>query len=125
MNKIYKVIWSKVKHQYVVTSEFANSCTKSTTSRVGKIAVAALAAFVLTAGVGGVQAVNTITVDVDGKDHVVTIEGDALQALLSDKEFDITVTSLEDAGIVAGRVHPLYNGNPSTGAIAIGEGSEV
>ena len=56
MNKIYKVIWSKVKHQYVVTSEFAHSCTKSTTSRVGKTAVAALAAFVLTAGVGGVQA---------------------------------------------------------------------
>ena len=56
MNKIYKVIWSKVKHQYVVTSEFAHSCTKSTTSRVGKSALAALAAFVLTAGVGGVQA---------------------------------------------------------------------
>ena len=33
MNRIYKVIWSKVKHQYVVTSEFAHSCTKSTTSR--------------------------------------------------------------------------------------------
>ena len=61
MNKIYKVIWSKVKHQYVVTSEFAHSCTKSTTSRVGKSAVAALAAFVLTAGVGGmsVQATDT------------------------------------------------------------------
>ena len=61
MNKIYKVIWSKVKHQYVVTSEFAHSCTKNTTSRVGKSAVAALAAFVLTAGVGGmsVQATDT------------------------------------------------------------------
>ena len=125
MNKIYKVIWSKVKHQYVVTSEFAHSCTKSTTSRVGKGALAALAAFVLTAGVGGVQAVNTITVDVDGEDKVVTIGDNELQTLLSDKEFDITVTSLEEAGIVAGRVQPLYNGNPSTGAIAIGEGSEV
>ena len=65
MNKIYKVIWSKVKHQYVVTSEFAHSCTKSTTSRVGKSAVAALAAFVLTAGVGGmsVQANDTTSVN--------------------------------------------------------------
>lgn len=63
MNKIYKVIWSKVKHQYVVTSEFAHSCTKSTTSRVGKTALAALAAFVLTAGVGGVQAVDATAVD--------------------------------------------------------------
>ena len=64
MNKIYKVIWSKVKHQYVVTSEFAHSCTKGTTSRVGKSAVAALAAFVLTAGVGGVQAADpAVTLD--------------------------------------------------------------
>ena len=64
MNKIYKVIWSKVKHQYVVTSEFAHSCTKGTTSRVGKSALAALAAFVLTAGVGGVQAADpAVTLD--------------------------------------------------------------
>ena len=65
MNKIYKVIWSKVKHQYVVTSEFAHSCTKSTTSRVGKGALAALAAFVLTAGVGGVQAANQVVIGND------------------------------------------------------------
>ena len=65
MNRIYKVIWSKVKHQYVVTSEFAHSCTKSTTSRVGKSALAALAAFVLTAGAGGVsvQAADTTSVN--------------------------------------------------------------
>ena len=56
MNKIYKVIWSKVKHQYVVTSEFAHSCTKSTTSRVGKSAVAVLAALILTTGVCAVPA---------------------------------------------------------------------
>ena len=56
MNKIYKVIWSKVKHQYVVTSEFAHSCTKSTTSRVGRSAAAVLAALVLTTGVCAVPA---------------------------------------------------------------------
>lgn len=34
MNKIYKVIWSKVKHQYVVVSELAHSNGKqSRTSR--------------------------------------------------------------------------------------------
>ena len=34
MNKIYKVIWSKVKHQYVVVSELAHSSGKqSRTSR--------------------------------------------------------------------------------------------
>lgn len=29
MNKIYKVVWSKAKHAYVVTSEVARSHTKS------------------------------------------------------------------------------------------------
>ena len=82
MNKIYKVIWSKVKHQYVVTSEFAHSCTKSTTSRVGKGALAALVAFVLTAGVGGVQAAEPITgpVEVTGG---VTIKGDDEQPIVT------------------------------------------
>ena len=56
MNRIYKVIWSKVKHQYVVTSEFAHSCTKSTGSHIGRSAAAVLAALVLTMGVGSVQA---------------------------------------------------------------------
>ena len=50
MNRIYKVIWSKVKHQYVVVSELAHSCTKSTNSRVGRSAAAVLAALVLTTG---------------------------------------------------------------------------
>lgn len=61
MNRIYKVIWSKVKHQYVVTSEFAHSCTKSTGRTLGRSAAAVLAALVLTAGVGlmPILAVNT------------------------------------------------------------------
>ncbi|WP_300626033.1 ESPR-type extended signal peptide-containing protein, partial [uncultured Megasphaera sp.] len=56
MNRIYKVIWSKVKHQYVVVSELAHSCTKSTGSRVGRSAAAVFAALVLTMGAGSVQA---------------------------------------------------------------------
>ena len=50
MNRIYKVIWSKVKHQYVVVSELAHSCTKSAGSRVGRSVAAVLAALVLTTG---------------------------------------------------------------------------
>ena len=107
MNRIYKVIWSKVKHQYVVTSEFAHSCTKSTTSRVGKSAVAALAAFVLTAGVGGVQAAEyEVTVGDSSNTTSVSITEEELQEMLS------------DAGIPVGTV----NGEHS---IAIGEKSRV
>ncbi|WP_296817356.1 ESPR-type extended signal peptide-containing protein [uncultured Megasphaera sp.] len=36
MNKIYRVIWSRVKHCYVVVSEMANSRTKSNGSHVVK-----------------------------------------------------------------------------------------
>lgn len=72
MNKIYKVIWSKVKHQYVVTSEFAHSCTKSTTSRAGKSVVAALAAFVLTAGMGFSVQAETLTGTLDAKENNIT-----------------------------------------------------
>lgn len=56
MNKIYKVIWSKVKHQYVVVSELAHSCTKSTSSRVGRSTAAVFTAFMLTMGTGIAQA---------------------------------------------------------------------
>ena len=107
MNKIYKVIWSKVKHQYVVTSEFAHSCTKSTTSRVGKSALAALAAFVLTAGVGGVQAAEyKVTVGNSPDTTSVSITKEELQEMLS------------DAGIPVGNVDGEHS-------IAIGEGSRV
>ena len=45
MNRIYRVIWSRAKHCYVVVSEMANSRTKSKGSRVVK--KTALAAMVL------------------------------------------------------------------------------
>ena len=35
MNKIYKVVWSKVKHCYVVTSELAKRQTKGCGARRG------------------------------------------------------------------------------------------
>lgn len=65
MNRIYKVIWSKVKHQYVVVSELAHSCTKSTSSRIGRSTAAVLAALVLTTGVGAlsVQAADPLVED--------------------------------------------------------------
>ena len=118
MNKIYKVIWSKVKHQYVVTSEFAHSCTKSTTSRVGKSAVAALAAFVLTAGVGGVQAESIELVGTVNEDEVTTstaLSTDNVKYLIEGQELDITVKGLSDSGIVGGKA--------SATGVAIGQDS--
>ena len=51
MNKIYKVIWSKVKHQYVVVSELAHRDGKKSKG-IGRSAAALLAVLALTAGIG-------------------------------------------------------------------------
>ena len=70
MNRVYKVIWSKAKHCYVVTSEIARSVTKSASSarsagRKGA-AVLAMAALLFTAGgVLGEAATANVT-DVSG-----------------------------------------------------------
>ena len=62
MNKIYKVIWSHVKQCYVVTSELAKAHGRtSTRGRTSRLAVAALTAFILTAGVTSVGLANTVT----------------------------------------------------------------
>ena len=59
MNKIYKVIWSKVRGCWVVASEFAKNHTKggSSSSRVGTYSLASvMAAMLLT---GAAQAAET------------------------------------------------------------------
>jgi len=42
MNKIYKVVWSKVKHCYVVTSELAKLQTKGCGTRSLRMATVSL-----------------------------------------------------------------------------------
>ena len=42
MNKIYKVVWSKVKHCYVVTSELAKRQTKGCGARSLRMATVSL-----------------------------------------------------------------------------------
>lgn len=55
MNKIYSVIWSHVKQCYVVTSELAKAHGRTSIGgRTSRLAVAALTAFILTAGVTSV-----------------------------------------------------------------------
>lgn len=62
MNKIYKVIWSHVKQCYVVTSELVKAHGRtSTRGRTSRLAVAALTAFILTAGVTSVGLADTVT----------------------------------------------------------------
>ena len=69
MNKIYKVIWSHVKQCYVVTSELAKAHGRTSIGGASRLAVAALTAFILTAGVTGVGLADTVT---DNKGNTIT-----------------------------------------------------
>lgn len=116
MNRIYKVIWSKVKHQYVVTSEFAHSCTKSAGGRISRSAAAVLAALVLTMGVGSVQANYTAGGGWigSGRDNSISI-GDGSNT------YDAPVHA--DNAIAIG--HNSFIGADANGSIAIGFGAQV
>lgn len=80
MNRVYKVIWSKAKHCYVVTSEIARSVTKSASSarsagRKGA-AVLAMAALLFTAGGVLGEAANVTGITVNKKGNVITATKD-------------------------------------------------
>lgn len=75
MNRIYKVIWSKVKNCYIVVSEIAKSHSKpiSTKLNSGKTVAAVLAALALVSvsGVALVQAVDVKLGDNAGTSNYV------------------------------------------------------
>ena len=80
MNRVYKVIWSKAKHCYVVTSEIARSVTKSASSarsagRKGA-AVLAMAALLFTTGGMLGEAANVTDVTAGGTANVITVTKD-------------------------------------------------
>lgn len=112
MNRIYKVIWSKVKHQYVVVSELAHRDGKRSKSIVCSTA-ALLAVFALTAGVGvaPVWAVNTA-------DATTELIDSNYSAYLDEEN---TITNSEDTYVVG-------NGNIIDNFVkgmVIGNGNEL
>ena len=82
MNRVYKVIWSKAKHCYVVTSEIARSVTKSASSarsagRKGA-AVLAMAALLFTAGgvLGEAANVTDVSGSIEAKNLIIVTKDD-------------------------------------------------
>ena len=61
MNKIYKIVWSKAKHAYVVTSEVARSHTKSASGKAVKAALAAAVGMGVLMGGYAADAADTAT----------------------------------------------------------------
>lgn len=74
MNKIYKVIWSKAKHTYVVASEIAKGHTKGETTGRGlkKLAAAMLVAAALLSP-NFVWAADMVKVDESASDTAVEV----------------------------------------------------
>ncbi|MBS5214088.1 ESPR domain-containing protein, partial [Megasphaera sp.] len=111
MNKIYRVIWSRVKHCYVVVSEMANSRTKSNGSHVVK--KTALAAMVLAglsfSGMGMPSyAADNIIVDSGAATGTTNTVTDDKTARIMGTEN--SVTGSEDANII-GDTNKVENSN--------------
>ena len=62
MNKIYKVIWSKVKGAYIVVSELANGYTRAKTSKriFSRIVASAVIALIISAGISVIAPANVL-----------------------------------------------------------------
>ena len=132
MNKVYKVIWNKAKHCYVVVSELAKSQGKSSqdkrASRLSMRVAAVLAAFLVSIGGGTINLVQaadapaaqaqTITekVDTNGKVTVDTTKAGGPIVTVEDIQ---QKSALENAGIVPGNVNGAKN------SIALGSGSNA
>ena len=61
MNKIYKIVWSKARHAYVVTSEVARSHTKSASGKAVKAVLAAAVGMGVLMGGYAADAADTTT----------------------------------------------------------------
>lgn len=109
MNRVYKVIWSKAKHCYVVTSEIARSVTKSASSarsagRKGA-AVLAMAALLFTAGGVLGEAADQANLKIDEYGVVSMVKDDSTEAvktLVLNKDGENQITLSED-GIKVGK----------------------
>ena len=113
MNKIYKLIWSKVKNCWVVTSEMANSHVKSTSGRAkGSV----LAASVLTVLLGSALFPADMVYAADGAAHYVNVAVNTGKTIEARKYPGETI---EESAIDPDVNYDL-SANPTINAISIG-----
>ena len=97
MNKIYKVIWSKVKNSYVVVPEIAASSSKNKGNKAYKSALAAVLTAML--GFGGFVGSEAATVNdgdtLNGSTHITVTKDPAT------KTITISTTGLATTGDLA------------------------
>ena len=129
MNKIYKVIWSKAKHTYVVASEIAKGHTKGETTGRGlkKLAAAMLVAAALlspnfawaadTATVNDTSTVQQTVYTKDGADNTF-VKKDSDTALHISRSGDLIVGTKKNQTVKDMEIRgKLTSGSISTGGI--------
>lgn len=115
MNRIYKVIWSRVKNSYVVVSEIAGTARKSGGVRVSKNALAAaLTAFLLTSSVAG--AVDNVIVGNTEAPNAVTDTTDSTVVGIENK------VSKEKDDVIVGKKNTIKD---SEDVRVVGKGNTV
>ena len=115
MNRIYKVIWSRVKNSYVVVSEIAGIAKKSGGVRVSKNALAAaLTAFLLTSSVAG--AVDNVIVGNTEAPNAVTDTTDSTVVGIENK------VSKEKDDVIVGKKNTIKD---SEDVRVVGKGNTV
>ena len=118
MNRIYKVIWSRVKNSYVVVSEIAGTARKSGRVRVSKNTLAAvLAAFLLT----GIS-VSPVSAALDG---VNTFVEPGNQNIKIGNDIDLRNNSTKNGAIAIGDHAQIDDYVMQEGSIAIGKNAFV
>ena len=101
MNKIYKVIWSRAKHCYIVASEIAKSSGKSSSSNKAK-KTAMIAAAVLSLGMTySASAAVPVTYDDSSKDTIT---------LNQNQSDGVTLANVKGGNVFAGS-HYAVNGD--------------
>ena len=144
MNRVYKVIWSKAKHCYVVTSEIAKSHTKgeSTGRGLKKLAAALLVAAALmgpnfawaadpTVKVADTSTVEQIVYTKDGADAIFATKTDLDAKANVDKDGKVTAASgqigtveITSAGAVSGVMDLTVKGDvDALGNLRVGNGN--
>lgn len=129
MNRIYKVVWSKAKHAYVVTSEVAKSHTKSASGKAVKAALAAAVGMGVLMGGYTANAADTTTGSGSGVAYGTGSDAPKAENVAIGKDATISYSGgvgMPSTGdIVIGNKAKTNNYIDQGGGIAIGSNSFV
>ena len=126
MNRIYRVIWSQVKHCYIVVSELTKSCTRDNSSRSYKKNTIALCISLLCSSIGVVGAADTTVGSGTGVAYGTGSSAPKAENVAIGKGATISYSNGASAAtgdVVIGNAAKTDNYSSQGGGIAIGSGA--